>query len=311
MTAVCVRELGKRYGDVIAVRDVSLDVARGEIFGLLGRNGAGKTTTLECIIGLRRPDGGAITVGAIDMLREPRRARARVGAVLQTTALQDRVTPREALRLFARLHGRPVGGAEQLLRDCDLVDKANAPFASLSGGQRQRLALALAFVHGPDTIVLDEPTAGLDPGARRDLHDRIVAMRDRGCAVLLSTHDMAEAQRLCDRLAILHRGAVVATGTPEQLIDRSGAPTVVRLRTAPALAREHLLALPEVGSCSEHSGTWKLEVRATTPVVSALAGLAARERCEILELGLAPPTLEDAFLRLTGSQDQAVPEEGP
>ena len=307
--AVHVRDLVKRYGDLAAVDGVSLEVEHGEIVGLLGPNGAGKTTTLECILGLRTPDSGVIGIEGLDSLRQTAAARARVGAVLQTTTLQDRITPREALRLFAALHGRPRTRAEALLEEFSLADKAGAAFETLSGGQRQRLALAIAFVHEPRVVVLDEPTAGLDPAARRDLHERIQRLRAGGCAVLLSTHDMAEAQRLCDRLAIIAGGRILATGTPEGLIAQSGAMARVRLRTVPPLEPAHVATLAGVESCTSTDGTLVLHTRDTRRTLAAVAQVLAQETREVCEMHVEPPTLEDAFLRLTGKSLAAAAAE--
>ncbi|SRR5579862_3907194 len=206
------RDLVKRYGGVEAVRGVSFEVAPGEIFGLLGPNGAGKTSILECAIGLRQPDGGSVRVCGL----APADAKERIGAVLQATALHDKITPREALRLFGSFYSRHAD-YEALLRRFALMEKADAPFDSLSGGQRQRIALALAFVNEPEMVFLDEPTAGLDPRARRELHKTILQTRAEGRAVFLTTHSIEEAEILCDRIAILHRGRIAALGNTAEL----------------------------------------------------------------------------------------------
>ncbi|HVT74492.1 MAG TPA: ABC transporter ATP-binding protein, partial [Lacunisphaera sp.] len=215
-----VRDLRKSYGPVAAARDVSFDVAPGEIFGLLGLNGAGKTTVLECLLGLREPDAGRVHLGEIDVRRSPHAARRQLGAQLQFASLQDRITPRQALGLFGSFFVRAIPPPDLLAR-FDLTGKADAPFASLSGGQRQRLFLALALVNDPAVLVLDEPTAGLDPHSRRELHALIRNLRASGRAVLLSTHYLEEAHQLCDRVGILHAGRLVATATPADLIARA------------------------------------------------------------------------------------------
>jgi len=219
---IAVHDLSHRYGGVQAVRGINLDVAAGEIFGLLGPNGAGKTTILESILGLVVPDQGRITIAGLDARTNPRAARAKTGAVLQATGLQDKLTPREALNLFAAFYPAPPGTGDLLAR-FGLTEKANARFESLSGGQKQRLALALAFVGDPQVLVLDEPTNGLDPQMRRELQDHILTLKDSGRAILLSTHDMDEAARLCGRIAVIVRGRIVATGAPQQLMSEHGA----------------------------------------------------------------------------------------
>ena len=209
--AIAVADLTKKYGASTAVEGVSFEVAPGTIFGLLGPNGAGKTTIIECLVGLQKSDGGTVRLGGS------------VGVALQSTALQDRITPREALRLFGAFYPGAVR-PDALLDRFALREKADAPFESLSAGQRQRLALALAFVHTPDILILDEPTAGLDPLSRRELHRSIRQWRDEGRTVLLTTHFLEEAHALCDRIAILRGGRLVATGAPDALIADHVAP---------------------------------------------------------------------------------------
>src|ERR1700749_1122815 len=222
MLALAVHGLERRYGAVKAVDGISFEVAAGEVFGLLGPNGAGKTTTLECILGLVRPDAGRIE---IEGETDPARVRAKVGAVLQATSLPDKITPREALTVFGKFYPAPLG-AQTLLQRFGLAEKADAAFDTLSGGQKQRLALALGFAGNPRLLLLDEPTTGLDPQMRREVQDHIAAIRKEGRAVLLATHDMAEAERLCDRIAVIAEGRIVATGTPRDLIAASGAATL-------------------------------------------------------------------------------------
>jgi ABC-2 type transport system ATP-binding protein len=215
--AIAVQGLTRRYGAVMAVDGISFEVKAGEIFGLLGPNGAGKTTTLECILGLSRPDAGHIDICGASAGRRP--AREKIGAVLQATGLQDKISPREAIELFRSFFPRALA-ADTLLDRFGLRDKQNAVYDTLSGGQKQRLALALAFVGDPPVFVLDEPTSGLDPQMRREVQDHIRTMKDAGRAVLLATHDMDEAERLCDRLAVIAGGRIIATGTPRDLIAR-------------------------------------------------------------------------------------------
>jgi ABC-2 type transport system ATP-binding protein len=231
---IAVHDLTHRYGGVQAVSGIGFEVAAGEIFGLLGPNGAGKTTTLESILGLVAPDQGRIVIAGIDTSTDPRAARAITGAVLQATGLQDKITPREALNLFAAFYPAPLG-TDDLLARFGLAEKAQARFETLSGGQKQRLALALAFVGDPQVLLLDEPTSGLDPQMRREVQDHILALKDAGRAILLATHDMEEAARLCDRVAVIARGRIVATGAPRQLMAEHGGSLddVIRRLAAP------------------------------------------------------------------------------
>lgn len=221
MQGLTVKDLSRRYGVVQAVEDVSFAVAPGEIFGLLGPNGAGKTTIVDCILGLSAPDVGRIQICGIDARAQGLAARAKIGAVLQATGLQDKITPREALTLFAVFYPAPLK-TNALLERFGLGDKENAAYETLSGGQKQRLALALAFVGDPQVLVLDEPTTGLDPQMRRDLHGHIRALKQDGRAVLLTTHDMGEAEQLCDRVAVIANGRVLATASPRELTAKSG-----------------------------------------------------------------------------------------
>src|SRR5690242_17361485 len=221
-----VADLAKTYGRVDAVTGVTFDVEDGAIFGLIGPNGAGKTTTLECVIGLREPDRGRIEIAGVDRRRHPRDVKRKIGAALQTTALQDKMTPREALALFGSFYDQAATPAELLSR-FSLEEKGDVAFDTLSGGQRQRLALALAFVNRPEGVFLDEPTAGLDPHARRELHDEILAMKRDGHTVLVTTHYLEEAEALCDAIAIIDKGRVIASGPPSEIMARSTATPLV------------------------------------------------------------------------------------
>ena len=223
-TEVAVRNLGKAYGAVRATADISFEIAAGEILGLLGPNGAGKTTTVECLVGLIQPDVGAIEICSVDARRRPAAAREAIGVALQSTGLQDKVTPNEALDLFGGFYRAPLATGV-LLERFGLMEKANARYDTLSGGQKQRLALALAFVNDPRVLFLDEPAAGLDPQMRRELHEHIRQFRADGRAVLLTTHDMDEAERLCDRVVVIDAGRSVAEGAarrPDRQVEQAG-----------------------------------------------------------------------------------------
>ena len=297
--SVSVRELTRRYGAVEAVRGVSFEVAVGEIFGLLGPNGAGKTTTLECLLGLRRPDSGSITVDGIDAVARPELAKERVGAQLQAATLQDKITPREALEFSASFYREPAA-VEGLIERFALSDKADAPFDSLSGGQRQRLFLALAFVNDPHLVVLDEPTAGLDPPSRRELHRLIVGLRTAGRTVLLSTHYLEEAHHLCDRIGILHEGRIVALASPAELIARSTAKPRVAVKTGRPFDRAQAAALPGVVSSEPQENGWLLGTTEVSRTIAALVRQLEADANPLLDLQILRPSLEDVFIELTG-----------
>ena len=274
-----VEDLRKRYGAVEAARGVSFEVADGEIFGLIGPNGAGKTTTVECVLGLREPDAGRIEVCGLDARRHPRDAKERMGAALQTTALQDKITPREALHLFGSLY-RNAERPEPLLERFALTEKADAAFDTLSGGQRQRLALALAFVNRPDLVVLDEPTAGLDPHARRDLHGAILGMKRDGHTVLITSNTTHASNQ-------------------SMLIARSQALQSVTLVTTAPVDREALASLPAVRDVEIAGAETRFHTTDAGRTLAALTALLQAQQMEIVELQVRKATLEDVFLELT------------
>ena len=297
---VVVRDLRKRYGPVEAVRGVSFNVHEGEIMALLGPNGAGKTTSIECILGLRQPDGGEIEVCGIDALRRPREVKELIGAALQTTALQDRITPAEALALFGSFYRNQEDPAV-LLERFALAEKADAPFDTLSGGQRQRLALALAFVNRPELVFLDEPTTGLDARARRDLHEDIRRMRQEGHTLLLTTHYIDEAEVLCDRVAIIDAGRIVATGTPEALIAQAGLSPRVALTASRPFEPGILEQLPGVDDVQIEGSRARFRTPRPAALLAPLAQALESRGIEVLDLTVRQATLEDAYLELTGA----------
>ncbi len=299
-TPLIVRDLAKRYGGVEAARGVTFEIQEGEIFGLIGPNGAGKTTTLECVLGLREPDAGTIEVCGIDARQHPREVKQRTGAALQTTALQDRITPREALALFASFYRRTVPTAT-LLERFGLVDKADAPFESLSGGQRQRLALALAFVNDPELVFLDEPTTGLDAQSRRELHGEILRMKRDGHTVLLSTHYIDEAQALCDRIAVIHQGQIVAAGGTREIIERSSAAPTIFVATAQPLDAALFDGLTGITDLVRDERTARFRAARVNATLAALASALDARGLELTELRVQKATLEDVFLELTAS----------
>jgi ABC-2 type transport system ATP-binding protein len=298
--SLVIRDLVKTYGLIRAVDSVSLQVFPGEIFGLLGPNGAGKTSLLECALGLRAADSGSVQIAGLDARQHPAAVKRAIGAVLQSTALQDAITPREALDLFAAFYRRPIP-TSLLLERFSLAGKADARFETLSGGQRQRLALALAFVNDPTLLFLDEPTSGLDAQVRRDLHYAIRQFRAEGRSVLLTTHYIEEAHALCDRIAILHQGRIVATGTPDELIARSPSHPRLIIRAAHPLDLAALARLPGIIATGETGGFVILQTRETGPAIIELVRYLSQTSNELLDLQVKQPSLEDVFIELTGT----------
>ncbi|HLP07499.1 MAG TPA: ABC transporter ATP-binding protein [Opitutaceae bacterium] len=302
-----IRGLVKRYGAATAIAGVDLTVHAGEIVGLLGQNGAGKTTVFECLLGLRTADAGEILLGGVPVQRRPREALRSIGAQLQPSSLQDKITPREALRFHLAVHGIR-SDADVLLARFDLVEKADARFETLSAGQRQRLALALALAHRPALLVLDEPTTGLDPQTRRALHEILRAHRASGGGVLLSTHDLDEAERLCDRVAVLHRGRVLAVDSPATLVARAGASTRLSCRTAQPLSPAVLSTLATSCGATRASGdpdsapSYEFHAPSAVDAIAALTRAVQEAGNTLVELQLTPPSLEDAFVALTGEK---------
>lgn len=297
--AVSVSALTKRYDAVVAVDAVTFSVEPGEIFGLLGPNGAGKTTTLECLLGLRRPEAGRITVDGLDVIANPGAAKRRIGAQLQSAALQEKISPREAICLFQSFHGRTPAPAA-LLERFGLTACAEAAFGTLSGGQRQRLFLALAFVNEPSLLVLDEPTAGLDPAARRELHAVMVALRAAGRTVLLSTHDLEEAGQLCDRIGIIDEGRMITVARPADLIAGARGESRVSGVTGRPLPPAGVAALPGVVRVDGARERWQLHTTDVAGTLTALLRLLEHEANPLLDLHVQRPSLEDVFIELTG-----------
>lgn len=300
---VLVQDLRKRYGAVEAVRGVSFEIQDGEIFGLLGPNGAGKTTTIECVIGLIEPDEGRIEVCGIDARTHPREVRERIGAALQTTALQDRITPREAIELFGAFYRRPVPAAT-LLDRFSLTEKSDVAVDTLSGGQKQRLALALAFVNAPELVFLDEPTAGLDPASRRELHAEILRMKEDGHTVLLTTHYLDEAELLCDRIAIIDRGHIVATGSPRDLTAASRRTQTITFQTDRPVEGFALASLPGVSRVVADGASTVLHTTTPTATLMKLVTAIDADGLTIDELHVQKATLEDVFVDLTSARGQ-------
>ncbi|AEV87463.1 sulfate ABC transporter ATPase [Actinoplanes sp. SE50] len=299
MTVIEVSNLSKRYGDTVAVRDVSLAVEDGEIFGILGPNGAGKTTTVECVAGLREPDGGTITV----LGRAPRdpALRLQVGVQLQESRLQDKLTVREALELYSAFYPEPADW-RTLAGELGLEGKLRTSYSKLSGGLKQRLSIALALIGNPRIAILDELTTGLDPAARRDTWDLIESVRDRGVTVVLVTHFMEEAERLCDRLAVIDKGAVIALDTPAGLVARTETGQTIRFRPSAPLDDALLTALPEVRGVRRLGD--RVEVTGTGNLLGAVSSMLAVHQIVANDLRLEQASLDDAFVRLTGVPTQ-------
>ena len=298
--AIEVRGLVKRYAEVTAVNGLDLEVRRGECFGLLGPNGAGKTTTIEILEGLTVPNAGEVRVLGERWSRSTERAlRERLGIQLQETKLQDKVSVQETIELFRSFYRRGPDPNE-VLRQVSLEEKRNAWVVKLSGGQRQRLSLACALVNDPELLFLDEPTTGLDPQSRRQLWDLIEAFRHRGGTTLLTTHYMDEAQRLCDRVAIMDQGRVIALGTPAELIAGLGAEHVVEFTAEGTLDFAAVERLPAVRQGRKEAGGWALIVGEPHVAIPALLAELARQQVELMSLTTHHATLEDVFVSLTG-----------
>ncbi len=292
-------QLRKMYGQTVAVDDVSFSVHVGEIFGILGPNGAGKTTTVECIIGLRRPDAGTIRVLGLNPESDQDREELHtlVGAQLQVSALPAKLTVRENLDLYRSFYSHPADGAE-LVSLLGLGDKLDSSYKDLSGGQKQRLAVAVALIGQPKIAVLDEMTAGLDPQARRDTWELIEGIRARGVTILLVTHYMDEAQRLCDRVALFDQGRIVALGTPSELVAEAGGGKHVTFVPSGPFDDRLLTDLSDVTGV-EHQGP-RVVVTGTGELVNAVIQTLAANGVTAEDVTTGSATLEDAFLRLTG-----------
>jgi len=302
-TAIHCRDLRKTYdGKVEAVRGLSLDIETGECFGLLGPNGAGKTTTIEILEGLLPPTSGEVTILGHSWERNPREVREWLGISLQETRLSEKLTVRETLILFSSFYREP-RPASEVLEELQLTEKADTWVGKLSGGQRQRLAVATALVGNPKILFLDEPTTGLDPQSRRQLWDIIRSFQSAGGTVLLTTHYMDEAERLCDRLVIIDHGQVIAEGTPADLIERLGGHHVVEFAVSgnsDGAALDIWRALPGVESVRHDDGFFSLNVREPHLTIPALLEAVEQRGSQLLHLTTRQASLEDVFVRLTG-----------
>ena len=298
--AIVIEGLVKRYGDLAAVDGLDLDVQRGECFGLLGPNGAGKTTTVEILEGLNEPTSGKVEILGRTWNRQPDELRARIGVALQETKLFDRLTVEETLGVFTTFYAGKTIPIATLLAEMQLEEKRSTWVMKLSGGQRQRLAVALGLVGDPEVLFLDEPTTGLDPQSRRALWDTIAALRSRGKTVVLTTHYMDEAERLCDRIAIVDHGKRIALGTPAQLIDRIGGAHLVEITTNPPLPPEALADVRGVRAARVLGDGVALSIDEPHVALPALIARMVERGAQPTRLVSRTATLDDVFLTLTG-----------
>jgi ABC-2 type transport system ATP-binding protein len=297
-----VKELVKRYSNIAAVDGVSFEVHEGEIFGMVGPNGAGKTTTIECIEGLRNPDGGSVSVLGMDPRREGYALREQIGIQLQESALPDRINIREAMEMFASFYPRSVDW-EVLLEQLGLSEKRKSFFAKLSGGQKQRLFIALALINDPEIVFLDELTTGLDPKARRSIWELVKGIRDRGKTVFLTTHFMEEAERLCNRVAIVDQGKIVALDTPSNLIRSLGSEYRVVFSVSGELEKGRFEKIPSVKKIEQVDDQVTIQGK-EEGLLSGIVNVLESGRIKFRDLRTEQPTLEDVFLTLTGKEIQ-------
>jgi ABC-2 type transport system ATP-binding protein len=289
----------KTYGSTVAVDDVSFEVNDGEIFGLIGPNGAGKTTSMECIEGLRTPDRGKISVLGLDPFRDVYKLQDRIGVQLQQAQLQKRIKVWEAVDLWASLYKKKTIDGERLLEQLSLADKRNAWFMTLSGGQKQRLFIALALINDPEVVFLDELTTGLDPQARRAIWELVRGIRERGKTVFLTTHLMEEAERLCDRVAIIEHGRIIDIDTPASLVNRHCPERTVVLATTEPAAEEYLRTIPRVDTVTCKDSQFTIRGRGDELVTDVIHCL-SENQIRVTDFRTILPNLEDVFLKLTG-----------
>jgi len=289
----------KSYGATVAVHEVSFDVNEGEIFGLIGPNGAGKTTTMECIEGLRTPDRGSIAVLGLDPFKDVYKLQGRIGVQLQQAQLQKRIKVWEAVDLWVSLYRKKASDGERLLEQLGLVDKRDAWFMNLSGGQKQRLFIALALINDPEVVFLDELTTGLDPQARRAIWDLVRDIRERGKTVFLTTHLMEEAERLCDRVAVIEHGRIIDIDRPENLVNRHCPERTVVLATENPIAEERFRAIAGIETVMRTDSRFTIRGRGDDLVTEVIHCL-SENGIRVTDFRTIMPNLEDVFLKLTG-----------
>ncbi|MDD5093038.1 MAG: ABC transporter ATP-binding protein [Dehalococcoidia bacterium] len=296
-----VTDLFKSYGNVKAVNGISLDVARGEVFGMLGPNGAGKTTTVEIIEGLRAADGGTVRVLGMDVSQDVRAVKERIGIQPQHPALFPTLTVQEIIRFFRGLYQKTIPSA-QIIEMVSLQESRNVLVSHLSGGQQQRLSVGLAFVNDPEIVFLDEPTTGLDPQARRAMWDVIETYRKTGKTIFLTTHYMEEAERLCDRVAIMDHGQIIAMESPKRLIEEHIRESAIQFKMTNYPGMEPLARLPGVTKAVKEEDEILLYTEDIPPTIAALLTLVSSQSSALSELFIRQATLEDVFLKLTGKR---------
>ena len=297
--AISARGLRKSYGANEAVKGLDFEVQTGEVFGLLGPNGAGKTSTVEILEGLRPRTGGDVTVLGFDPDKQKQALKDRIGVCLQATNLPDKITVHEAMELFGSFYTKRVDG-DALLRRLQLWEKRDAGYATLSGGQKQRLALALALINDPQMLFLDEPTTGLDPQVRLEIRDLVEELRAEKRTILMTTHYIEEAERLCDRVAIVDHGKVIAIGTPAELKSHSAGTTRIDVTLARPAAVEHLRKLEGVSEVRNPEGRYTFHASRSAAAIVALVKYLESTSNELVSMEIAAPSLEDVFIELTG-----------
>ncbi len=297
--AVEVKDLTKKYGNLVAVNKISFAIEEGEIFGILGPNGAGKTTTLEMIEGLRKPDGGSIKVCGIDATGKNDAVKELIGVQLQTSSLYDRIKVAEVIELFGSYYSKSIS-VDQILDELSLIEKSNSYVESLSGGQKQRLALALALVNDPKIVFLDEPTTALDPQARRNAWEIIEGLSRKGKTIILNTHYMEEAERLCERVGIMDHGQIIALDSPANLITKQNLDSAVEFTSTNGTGKEFFEKLPQVTKVTQEGQRFILHTSQAFRLLTELVHLTEQGELHLENISTRSATLEDVFLDLTG-----------
>ncbi len=299
MPAVIIKDLRKSYGDLKAVDGVSLEIEEKEVFGILGPNGAGKTTTMEMAETLREPDSGEVFVDGIDALKDPRAVKEIIGVQLQTTVFFDNLKVREAMSLFSSFYPHTLD-LDYLIDLVDLKEKAETMVSDLSGGQHKRLSIALALINDPRIVFLDEPTTGLDPQARRRVWEIIEQLRGKDKTVIITTHYIEEAEYLCDRVAVMDHGKIIALGTPDELIDEYVSKSIISFRMRPELDDDTVLKVTGVESVHSHGQEYELTTATPQETLIGLFEMAYQQGVKADEINMKRANLEDVFLKITG-----------